>query len=216
MHELEVSLRILRRLERMTDKQLDAARRDWLEVLEKVARAVEDGEQLPAGAAVHEHKLADQLRSNPRLLKRLRGALADDPRPKKSPDDYACGAWAARDAAGRRWENICRGIAGDRFRHDEPNKLHDYAAPPGMRVAELIAYGEFYAGAEHLGARYKTLPDAHLRKQMICTLASFLAQMSDPMVGTTDPWEEEEEEVWIDEDAASADATEPVAEQPAA
>jgi len=56
-----------------------------------------------------------------------------------------------------------------------------------MRVAELIAYAELHAGAEHLGAIHPVKP--HLREQKIDALALFLTSLSDPMAGTAEPLE---------------------------
>jgi hypothetical protein len=57
---------------------------------------------------------------------------------------------------------------------------------PGLGVAELIAYAELWAGARWLGTVQRA--KAHLREQLIDSLASFLALLSDPMAGATDPW----------------------------
>jgi len=62
-------------------------------------------------------------------------------------------------------------------------------------VLEMAAWGELRAGAEDA----EETPDDQLRKQMINTIASFVAQLSNPMAATVDPLEAD---VWSDDQPA--------------
>jgi hypothetical protein len=55
----------------------------------------------------------------------------------------------------------------------------------------LIAFGEYSAGVKACGIDADRAFEDQLRRVMICTLASFIAQLSDPMAGTSSPWESE-------------------------
>jgi hypothetical protein len=85
MHEVEVTLRVARRLESMTPREIDAVRRDCLRMVEKVARAIDRGEKHLSEK--HENRLAARLRDNPRELQRLRAALGGS-RGRKKKDPY--------------------------------------------------------------------------------------------------------------------------------
>jgi hypothetical protein len=202
MNEATVYRYIADRLDRMTDEQLDAVRRDCLFTLEQVANGAE---VLDRGLLDErfwpfnddgEDRLAEDLRRNPHELQRLRTVLAEHeqpPRKKKDPHEYLGETCASRDEAETRWEAVREGIAKAQFPECHPrDKLIDCAElprAPGARVAELIAYAEHYAGTEHLGHVWHKVQDVYLRKQKIYTLASFMARLSDPMAGTADPLE---------------------------
>jgi hypothetical protein len=74
----------------MTDKQLDAVRRDCLFVCEQAMKAVEQKTGRPF-AEVFEERLAAQLRKNPHELPRLRRILAERQQPirKRNRHDYS-------------------------------------------------------------------------------------------------------------------------------
>jgi hypothetical protein len=114
------------------------------------------------------------------------------PRKKRDRHEYFSEAWAKRDAAEDRWLAIQKKIDKVQFpkRRSWGQKRRQPACAelpnfPGLRVEELIAYAELYAGAEHLGALDPV--EAHLREQRIDALASFIADLCDPMAGTTEP-----------------------------
>jgi hypothetical protein len=147
---------------------------------------------------VFTERLAEHLRQNPAELPRLRRMLAEreqPPRKKRDRHEYFSEAWAKRDAAEDRWLAIQKEIDKVQFpkRRSWGQKRRQPACAelpnfPGLRVEELIAYAELYAGAEHLGHAENAL-EAHLREQRIDALASFIADLCDPMAGTTEPLE---------------------------
>jgi len=195
MHPRLVYEYIVGRLRRMTDKQLDAVRRDCLFVCEQATKAVEQQTGRPF-EEVFQERLAGQLRNDPQALSRLRRTLAEhqQPKRKRDPDEYFDEAWANRDAAEDRWRAITDKIAKVQFRRSPLWKIENQLACaelsklPGMRVAELITYAELHAGC-HSMRDWPNALEAHLRERKIDDLASFITQLCDPMAGTAEPME---------------------------
>jgi hypothetical protein len=194
---------IARRLAPMSDAELEAVRQDCLHMCEQAMKESEQQAHPPSEEELlseddFKERLAERLRKNPHELPRLRSMLEESEqhsRKKRNKHEYFEEAWANREAAELRWEAIQAEITKVQFpecrSRDKLEKLiacADLPKLPGIRVAELIAYAELYAGAEHLGDAWKAV-DAHLRKQKIDALASFMAWLSDPMAGTTEPLE---------------------------
>lgn len=191
MHKVEVCLRVARRLQNMDSKELKAAQRDCLGLLERVASGIESGEQF---SEEHERRLAERLRNDPQELHRLRAALAvsDRRRRAKDPDDWFLEANAHREDVENRWDAKCDEIRAQLRGVQWLEKRVACAPlpklPTGTRVAELILYGEHQAGVRHNGPFAEPAMEAQLRQQLICTLAWFIAELSDPMAGTSTPW----------------------------
>jgi hypothetical protein len=194
MHERLVYEYIVRRLRSMTDKQLDAVRRDCLFVCEQAMKVAERKTGRPF-EEVFEERLAEQLRSDPQALPELRRILAErqQPRRKRNRHDYFDEAWPNRDKAEDRWRAITGKIAEVQFPRcpswEIENRVACSELPklPGMRVAELIAYAELHAGCQQMG--WPNPLEGHLREQKIDGLASFITKLCDPMAGTAEPLE---------------------------
>jgi hypothetical protein len=194
MHERLVYEHIVGRLRRMTDKQLDAVRRDCLFVCEQAMKVVEQKTGRPF-EKVFEERLAEQLRSSPHALSELQRILAErqQRRRKRNRHEYFDEAWANRDKAEDRWRALTDKIAEVEFRRCPSWKIENRVACaelpklPGMRVAELIAYAELYAGCYQMA--WPNPLEGHLREQKIDALASFITQLCDPTAGTAEPME---------------------------
>jgi hypothetical protein len=199
MNEATVYRYIAGRLDRMTDEQLDAVRRDCLFICDKVMSRQQTGEEFEGFDEDLEWRLDEHLKNDPHEFARRRAVLAEERplRKKRDPDDFLEEACAKRDEAEDRWDAIRDKIAKAQFPEcrswrvlDE--KLMSCAELPngsGLRVAELIAHAELYAGAEHLGIIWHAIQNAHLRIQKIDTLASFMTWLSHPMAAAADPLE---------------------------
>ena len=191
MHERLIYAYVVRRLRRMTDKELDAVRCDCLFVWKQAMKGFEQQGDWPFGVGF-DRRLA-KLQTDPQLLSRFEPILEGpgEPRKKRQRHDYFDEAWPNRIAVENRWRAITEKIAKVQFpncpRWKIEQKVDSAELPklPGMRVAELVSYAELHAGCHNMGN--PKWVDAHLRELEIDALAQFLTLLCDPMAATAEP-----------------------------